>query len=218
MIASSLMLAALLLQTPQSTAPTPKPAEAPVTAVAKMVAVEDDTPLEQRLLKVKRIYVESFGDDAVSKQIQAFIVSSLTETKRFVVTENKERADAVLKGAGLEKTSQEVHAYNDSTAAGGAAGGHSASWGTSGGSASGGFASRAAAISDSSLNTETIDHASIGVRLIDRDGDVIWTTSQESKGAKYKGASADVAEKVVKQLIRDLEKAEKKPAPSAPAK
>jgi hypothetical protein len=39
--------------------------------------------------------------------------------------------------------------------------------------------------------------------------DVIWTTKQESKGAKYKGASADVADKVAKQLLRDLEKLEK---------
>ena len=34
----------------------------------------------------------------------------------------------------------------------------------------------------------------------------IWTTTQESKGAKYKGASADVANKIVKQLVWDMEK------------
>jgi hypothetical protein len=38
---------------------------------------------------------------------------------------------------------------------------------------------------------------------------VIWTTTQESKGAKFKGASADVAEKIVKQLARDAEKSDK---------
>ena len=37
---------------------------------------------------------------------------------------------------------------------------------------------------------------------------MIWTSTQESNGAKYKGASADVADKVVKQLIRDIEKTE----------
>jgi hypothetical protein len=36
----------------------------------------------------------------------------------------------------------------------------------------------------------------------------VWSTTQESKGAKYKGASADVAEKIVKQLLRDIAKAE----------
>ena len=39
---------------------------------------------------------------------------------------------------------------------------------------------------------------------------MIWTSTQESKGAKYKGATADVAEKIVKQLLRDVERAEKK--------
>ena len=35
----------------------------------------------------------------------------------------------------------------------------------------------------------------------------MWSglTTQESKGAKYKGASADVSDKIVKQLLRDIE-------------
>jgi hypothetical protein len=45
------------------------------------------------------------------------------------------------------------------------------------------------------------------VRLITKDGDVIWATTQESLGAKFRGASADVADKVVRQLIADMEKA-----------
>src|SRR6266436_4482932 len=74
------------------------------------------------LLKIKRIYVESFGDDGVSKELQSMIVSALVATKRFKVTENKEKADAVLKGVALEKTSQELHAYGESTAVGAASG------------------------------------------------------------------------------------------------
>jgi hypothetical protein len=49
----------------------------------------------------------------------------------------------------------------------------------------------------------------VAVRLVSPDGDVVWSTTQESKGAKYKGATADVAEKVVKQLLRDLDKLSK---------
>jgi hypothetical protein len=37
-------------------------------------------------------------------------------------------------------------------------------------------------------------------------GDVLRSTTQESKGARYKGANADAADKVVKQLLRDLDK------------
>ena len=45
------------------------------------------------------------------------------------------------------------------------------------------------------------------MRLVSSDGDVIWSTTQESRGAKFKGASADVADKIVKQLLHDLDKA-----------
>ena len=51
-----------------------------------------------------------------------------------------------------------------------------------------------------------MNDARLAVRLVSTDGDVIWTTTKESKGAKYKGASADVADQIVKQLLWDLEK------------
>jgi hypothetical protein len=189
------------------------PATPPVQGSTTKEAPTEQTPPRERLLKVRRIFVDSFGDDLVSKQVQAMVISSLTESEKFVVTENKEKADAILKGSGLEKTSQEIHSSSDATAAGGAAGGHSGSisggpWGVSG-SSSGGFVSRSAAIEDSVTTTETINDARVAVRLVDKEGDVIWATTQESKGAKYKGASADVADKIVKQLLHDAKKSEK---------
>jgi len=57
------------------------------------------------------------------------------------------------------------------------------------------------------LSTETVNDARLAVRLVSQDGDVIWSTTQESTGAKFKGASADVADKVAKQLLRDIDKA-----------
>lgn len=169
-------------------------------------------PVPVELATVKRIYVESFGDDIISKEMQSMIVSSLVSTKRFVVTEDRNRADAVLKGVALEKTSQDVHAYGEGTVVGSAGGGHSSSIsgsnGNISGSSSGGFVAHTMGINDSSLNTETINDARVAVRLVNSDGDVIWTTTQESKGAKYKGASADVADMCVKQLLRDVSKNE----------
>jgi curli biogenesis system outer membrane secretion channel CsgG len=163
--------------------------------------------LAAKLSAVKRIYVESFGDDEISKTLQAMVINALDETKRFIVTENKDRADAVLKGHSLEKTSQEVHATGEGTQVAAAAGGHSAQVSPSGGSAHGSFAGKALGIEDSKLSTETINDARLAVRLVSQDGDVIWSTTQESKGAKFKSASADVADKVAKQLLRDIEKA-----------
>lgn len=175
-----------------------------------------DDEMGSKLLKVRRIYVESFGDDQISKQLHDMLITSLAETKRFIVTENKEKADAILKGTGLEKTIEEYHSTSEATAVGGASGGHhsSVSGSTSGGngsisgSSSGGFSASHAAISDSEASTKSIDHARLAVHLVSADGDVIWTATKESKGAKYKGASADVADQIVKQLIWDLGKFE----------
>src|SRR5260370_35557113 len=184
----------------QSSAPaesqkTPPPTAAPTTTESKT-----DPPAQRQLapqagpaaaglLQVKRIFVEGFGDDAASKQIQAMVVTSLTESKRFIVTENKDRADAILRGSGLEKSSQEVHAYSDSTAAGGAGGGFSANQTN----ASGGFASRYAAITDSRLNTETIHDPRIAVRLLNRKTQVIRAQTQQTKRGTCHGSPPALA-------------------------
>lgn len=209
MLTSLLLMFALLQSTP-----TPGNATPAASATAVPATETDSDPMF--LLKVKRIYVESFGEDAISKELQAMIVSSLVATKRFKVTENRGRADAILKGVALEKTSQELHAYGESTAVGGASGtshgeisGSAVNGsGTISGSSNGGFVARNMGTSDSSLNTETVNEARVAVRLVDPNGDVVWTTTQESKGAKYMGASADVADRCVKQLLRDVGKLE----------
>jgi curli biogenesis system outer membrane secretion channel CsgG len=218
---AQLLITSLLLQA--ATTP-PGAVKPPVNQAAPSPAKDAETD-PAALLKVKRIYVESFGDDAISKELQSMIVSSLVATKRFKVTENRERADAFLKGSALEKTSQEVHAYGESTAVGGASGSSQGAisgsvvngTGAISGSSSGGFAAHHAATSDSSLNTETINEARVAIRLVDADGDVIWTSTQESKGAKYKGSSADAADKCVKQLLRDVEKLERAATAPVPA-
>lgn len=206
-----LLIVGVLLQTAASAPPAKPPASQAAPANTK------DTDADPAaLLKIKRIYVDSFGDDIISKELQSMIVSSLVASKRFKVTENRERADAILKGTALEKTSQELHAYGEATSVGAASGGSHGEVngsvingnGSISGSSSGGFVARHMGTNDSSVNTETINEARVAVRLISPDGDVIWTSTQESKGAKYKGASADVADKCVKQLLRDVEKLE----------
>jgi hypothetical protein len=173
-----------------------------------------DQETAAKLLTVKRVYVEQFGDDPISKQLQAMVINSLSESKRFIITENKDKADAILKGTGLEKTAQEFHAIGDSTSVATAAGGEHGSingqisngTGSISGSSDGGFVARKLGTADSQASTETVNDARLAVRLVSIDGDVIWTTTKESHGAKYKGASADVADQIVKQLVHDLDK------------
>jgi hypothetical protein len=63
--------------------------------------------------------------------------------------------------------------------------------------------------SESDHSTERRHEAIAAVRLINKDGDVIWSTTQESLGAKFHGASADVAEKITGRLKEDYDKARK---------
>lgn len=115
------------------------------------------------------------------------VVSSLVASKKFIVTENEKKADAVLRGSGTYKSTQELHQYSSGTAVANGRG--------------------AAGIRDSSTNTETVETATIALRLVNADGDVIWTTTEESKGAKFKGAIGFVSDKAIAQLVRDREKA-----------
>lgn len=167
--------------------------------IAKPISAEANaSALNAKLLTITRIYIDDFGTEPSAQQIEAMVVNSISESKRFIITENKEKADAVLKGTALEKTTQEFHSYKDKAAAISGRGG--------------------VAADDSSSGTETIDEARVAVRLVAADGDVIWSTTQESRGAKYKGASADVADKVVKRLMSDLERLQASAAASAKSK
>lgn len=221
---STLMVCLLLLQSPQAQplpaaaaqpSPSPNSGSASIKSVAS--APEASADLDQMLLRVKRIYVESFGDDLTNRELQAMVVSALTASKRFIVTENKEKADAVLKGSALEKTTQEFHALGEGTGAASAAGYHSGSVsgsvvngnGSISGSSSGGFGAHALSAQDSVASTETINDARLAVRLVSPDGDVLWATTQESKAAKYRSSAADAADKAVKQLLHDVNKAQK---------
>lgn len=144
--------------------------------------MKSEATVGAKLLQVQRIYVESFGDDPTSRQVQAMIVNALASSKKFVITENKEKSDACLKGTIGQLVSQEARSSSESTGV------------------------KGASVSESSHLTETINDVSVAVRLVASDGDVIWAATKESKGAKYKGPSVDVADQVVKQLLSDFAK------------
>jgi hypothetical protein len=148
-----------------------------------------DPEIANKLLSLRRICVEISGDDKTSKQLEAMVINALNESKKFIITENCAKADAKLKGVATEQVHQEAHSASESVGVG-----------TQGATAN---------MSDSSHATETIFDVHLAVRLVAQDGDVIWSTTQESNGAKYKGAGPDAADKVVKHLIWDIEALQK---------
>src|ERR1700689_2522129 len=76
----------------------------------------DQTPEDeaaQQLSKVRRIYIAVLtgGDDAL--QIRDLLMTSLHNSKQFIITEDEDKADAVLKGAGDDETFTDTFQSSD---------------------------------------------------------------------------------------------------------
>ena len=157
----------------------------------------------QPLNSVQRVYVDQLTGGDPASQMRDLLISALQRSGRFLVTENPERADHFLRGAADDSVFQDQFDSSESLNARA-------------------FSSRGSSRSKSSLGAmevgmgqnesthirERKHEAMAAVRLVTREGDVIWSTTQESQGAKFRSASADVADKVVKQLITDLDRKE----------
>ena len=167
------------------------------------VRAQDD--LSKQLLSIRRIYVDRLTGGETAAQMRDLIIASLHGAKLYVMTENQERADAILRGAAEDLIYTDQFQSSDSV---------DLRSGVSSGSRSGRTysGSHAASISVGVGDTDSTDiherkHEALAtVRLVNKDGDVIWSTTQESDGAKFRGASADVADKIARQLTADVER------------
>ncbi len=167
-------------------------------------------PETSPLLSVRRIYVDRLAGDQQAVQIRDMIINTLQASRLFVITENVERSDATLKGSAEDLVFTDTFQSSDSISARASLGSSTAS--------SAGSPGRRGALSvgvgqdESTKINERKHEAMAAVRLVNKDGDVIWATTQESLGAKFRGASADVADKIVKQLIADIDKLRRPPS------
>lgn len=163
------------------------------------------------LLAIKRICVAKLsGDEKFAEQVQDMLISSLFVSKRLVVTENCDHADATLKGAATQMNERTSRLESEGIGFGEVAGAVHGS----GGNVSGGVAGVSGASGETLASSTVKNLANLAIRLVNPDGDVIWATTQESTGSKMKGPAADLADRAVRQLIRDIEKAEAVPKPS----
>ncbi len=162
------------------------------------------------LAAIRRVYVDKFGGGAAADHLREMLIASLQNSRLFIVTEDQENSDAVLRGSAEAEAYKEVHITSE----------HANQTRRSSRSASlltsGMYSARqqSASSNDSSGGDGESSHieerrheASAAVRLVLKNGDVIWSTTQESLGAKFRGASADVADKVARQLAADWQKA-----------
>jgi len=170
--------------------------------------------LSEQLPKIKRVFVDRLTGGETAAQMRDLIITALQNSKLFVVTENQDRADAFIRGAAEDliytdqfKSSDNVNMRDSSSSSEGV------SSDTRYNSASSGNSSRSARSlgagiggGESSEVKERKHEALATVRLVNKDGDVLWSTTQESNGAKFHGASADVADKIAKQLVAEYER------------
>ncbi len=166
-------------------------------------AMADDLPPE--LPSLKRVYIERLVGNDSADRIRELIIASLHNSKLFVITEDVERCDAILRGAADEQVYMEQFQSSDGVDMRAGIGAGTRSIKTTGLSARG----ISVGVGDNeALNIHERKHEAMAtVRLVSRAGDVIWSTTQESEGGKFRGAGADVAEKVTKRLIEDMAKA-----------
>jgi hypothetical protein len=158
----------------------------------------------RQLLSITRVYVDRLTGGETAAQFRDILISSLDGSKLFILTENQDRADVVLRGAAEDLVFTDVHSASDSVNA------HAnASTGRTLGASRGPSAGIGVGESESDHSTERRHEAIAAVRLVNKDGDVIWSTTQESLGAKFRGASADVADKITGRLKEDYDKARK---------
>jgi hypothetical protein len=167
-------------------------------------AVPPPSDLLIRILEIRRVYIDRLGGGETAAHLRDMIINEFQRSGLFIITENAERADAILRGSAEDLIFTDVHQSSEGIQARASLGTGSTSTRSTAGrtNASAGIGDR-----EDHRISERKHEAAAAVRLVNKDGDVIWATTQESLGAKFRGASADVANKIVRQLQLDYTRA-----------
>lgn len=178
----------------------------PASAVSGKQATTIEEAGLRQLLHIRRLYVDRLTGGETAAQMRDMLVSSLEGAKIFVITENQERADAFLRGAAEDLVFTDAHYSSEGINA-------RTNMGLSRGGRTGGGESTYGGLGVGENSTSHIEErkheAVAAVRLVNKDGDVIWSTTQESLGGKFRRASTDVADRITRKLVEDYERAKK---------
>jgi hypothetical protein len=205
----------------QAAAQAPKATQARPPAAKSDIAKsfdDEDLPPEQEALvelaKVRRIYVDILTGGESALRIRDMLMSRIQSTKLFIITEQEEKADAVLKGAGSDsvftdsfQSSDNINAHSQLSVPGRSSNTYNSNTGENQQVSNRISSSIGAGESESSKIEERKHEAMATVRLVNKDGDVIWSATEESLGAKFMGASVDVVDRIAKKLSSDYRKA-----------
>src|SRR5215472_15698995 len=67
----------------------------------------------RQLLTVRRVYVDRLNGGETAEQMRDMIINTLQNARLFVVTENQEKADAILRGSAEDLVFTEQHQSSD---------------------------------------------------------------------------------------------------------
>lgn len=171
-------------------------------------APDRQAPPAASISAVRRICVEDFEGGENARQLRAMVIDELRRIGRFVITENPKAADAYLRGFAEDLVYTEQYSRNEAVSTRG-----------TGSLSRGGLSRDRRAISGSiganeSLRDRSVvrrHEASLTVRLVNTEGDVLWSAMAESRGGKFRSASAEVAAKVAETLREELERVQARP-------
>src|SRR5437763_2108184 len=79
--------------------------------VKPATTIEEDSL--RQLLTVRRIYVDRLTGGETAAQMRDLLVSSLENTKLFILTDKEERADAFLRGGAEDLVFNDVHTSSE---------------------------------------------------------------------------------------------------------
>ncbi len=173
------------------------------------VELPSATPPPPTLLAVRRIFVDRLTGGETAAQMRDMIISSIQGSQLFTITENQDRADAILRGAAEDLIFTDKFNSTDNINAHGTLNTGVDTNRTTGSRTGARGIGVTIGENESSHIEERKHEATAAVRLVDKNGDVIWSTTQESTGGKFRGASADVADRIMRQLVIDFEKAKR---------
>jgi hypothetical protein len=158
-------------------------------------------PLPSHIQHVRRLCVEDFEGGENARQLRAMLIDQLQRMGGFALTENPARADAYLRGFAEDLVFTQQHSRDEVSGVR-----------AQSSNATGGYTRNRRANSSSiganeavrERSTERRHEAALTVRIVNADGDVLWSGSAESRGGKYRSASAEVSARVAADLRKAL--------------
>ena len=90
----------------------------PGVLLASWCAAQSPSALEdqglRQLLTIRRVFVDRLTGGETAAQMRDILISSLEGAQLFVLTENQDRADVILRGASEDLVFTDTHTSSDS--------------------------------------------------------------------------------------------------------